>query len=50
LVDKGGIQNSEDVLKDINFSIPASPVTFTTTYKVREFVVQNSLWTYVGEV
>ena len=50
LVDKGGIQNSEDVLKDINFSIPASPVTFTTTYKVREFLVQNGVWTYVGEV
>lgn len=50
LVDKGGVQNSQDVLEDINFGIPATPVTFETTYTVREFLVQGGIWTYVGVV
>lgn len=50
LVDKGGIQNSQDVLQDINFSIPSVPVTFSTTYTVREFLVQGREWIYVGVV
>ena len=50
LVDKGGVQNSQDVLEDINFGIPSTPVTFETTYTVREFLVQGGIWTYVGVV
>ena len=50
LVDKGGVQNSQDVLEDINFGIPSTPVTFETTYTVREFLVQGGTWTYVGVV
>ena len=50
LVDKGGVQNSQDVLEDINFGIPATPVTFEITYTVREFLVQSGIWTYVGVV
>jgi hypothetical protein len=49
-VDKGGVQNSVSVLQDINFSIPSTNVIVGRNYKVREYVVVSSAWTYVGEV
>lgn len=50
LVDKAGIQNSQDVLQDINFSVPSGPVSVINTYTVREFIVVNREWTYIGVV
>lgn len=47
-VDQGGIQNSVDVLRDINFSVPATVAISNTTYKVREYLVVTGVWTYVG--
>jgi hypothetical protein len=50
LVDQGGVQNAVSVLQDINFSLPATNVVFSRSYKVREYLVVSSAWTYVGIV
>jgi hypothetical protein len=42
--------NGISVLQDVNFQVPETNVTVTTTYVVREFLVQNGEWTYVGVI
>jgi hypothetical protein len=42
--------NGISVLQDVNFQVPETNVIVTTSYVVREFLVQNSQWTYVGVV
>lgn len=50
LVDQNNVPNAVSVLQDINFSLPATNVVFSRTYKVREYLVVSGAWTYVGIV